>query len=103
MPTEKIEGVPNASKIMNPQDPWTTMIFGHDRRIIMGPCRNGRVFSVVCLVPDEFMNETSSNSPWTSSGSKEKLLERFCDFPAWIKEILKAAPSLGLWQLHDIN
>ncbi|CZR57793.1 related to salicylate 1-monooxygenase [Phialocephala subalpina] len=103
MPSELIEDIPETVKIINPQDPWTTMIFGHDRRIIMGPCRDGQMFSLVCLVPDEKMNEVSATDSWTSSGSKEHLLESFSDFPIWIKDKLKAAPSLGLWQLRDID
>jgi salicylate hydroxylase len=103
IPTSLITNIPEAVKVMNPSDSWTTMIFGHDRRIIMGPCRDGTVYSIVALVPDEHLHEKSTMDSWTSPGSTEKLLQSFEDFPQWIKEILKATPSLGLWQLRDID
>jgi salicylate hydroxylase len=57
------------------------MVMGHDRRVIMGSCRDGQLFSMVCLIPDEFMNEKSATDSWTSEGSTEKLLQRFLSFP----------------------
>lgn len=87
-----------------PQDEWTSMVVGYDRRIIMGPCRNGTMFSIVALVPDQHMHEKVADTrSWTSSGSLEHLLESFEVFPEWVKRIFRAAPSLGLWQLRDLD
>jgi hypothetical protein len=63
------------------------MIMGHDRRIIMGPAWNRKVFGIVGLVPDEFMNEDASKKSWTTDCRWTKLLETFSVFPDWVKGI----------------
>ncbi|KAK7959722.1 uncharacterized protein PG986_004576 [Apiospora aurea] len=81
----------------------TTMIMGHDKRVIMGPGRGGKVFGVVALVPDEKMHEASSTASWVEAGSREKLMESYADFPAWLREIFARGPDIALWQLRDID
>jgi salicylate hydroxylase len=103
LPTSQLMEGSEISSFIDLKAPWTSMIMGHDRRVIMGPCRDGEMFSMVCLVPDEFMNEKSTTDSWTSEGSTEKLLQSFENFPEWLKELFRAAPSLGLWQLRDIQ
>ena len=103
VPTSQLMENPQISSVIDLKKPWTSMVIGHDRRVIMGPCRDGKLFSMACLVPDEFMNEKSATNSWTSEGSTEKLLQSFDSFPEWLKEIFRSAPSLGLWQLRDIS
>ncbi|KIW88823.1 uncharacterized protein Z519_10307 [Cladophialophora bantiana CBS 173.52] len=91
------------SQIIDPRKPYTTMVLGPDRRMIMGPARNGSVYSIVAMVPDEQMVESSSNSSWVTRGDLNKLLETFADFPDWAKEPLQLAKETGLWQLRDID
>lgn len=43
---------PEFCGIVKPRASYTTMMMGHDRRLIMGPARGGEVYSVVALVPD---------------------------------------------------
>jgi salicylate hydroxylase len=50
----------------------------------------------------EFMHEDSSKSSWTTAGSMKDLLESFNEFPEYVKQIFRASPSLGLWQLRDL-
>jgi salicylate hydroxylase len=40
------------TKFLDPRDSCTTMVMGHDCRLIMGPARNGEVYSIVAMVPD---------------------------------------------------
>ena len=47
-----IENIPELQQIMDFENPYTTIIVGHDRRILMGPARNGEVLTLVALVPD---------------------------------------------------
>jgi salicylate hydroxylase len=102
--TATLEKCAAFTSVINPRQPVTTMVLGHDRRIIMGPGRDGDLYGVVALVPDEFMHEKSSTQSWTSAGSKEKLLESFSEFPSWIKELLNVSQEApGLWQLRDID
>ncbi|RMJ16516.1 hypothetical protein CDV36_003826 [Fusarium kuroshium] len=102
IPIEKLEGASTPEKLLNSHDPYTTMIMGHDRRVIMGPGRGGKLYGIVALVPDEKLCEKSSDS-WVSPGSIEKLLEAYSDFPAWLHDIFRASPDIALWQLRDID
>jgi salicylate hydroxylase len=102
--TEELEKCAAFTSVLNPREPVTTMVMGHDRRIVMGPGRGGDLYGVVAIIPDEFMHEQSSTQSWTSAGSKEKLLESFSEFPTWIKEILKVSKEDPvLYQLRDID
>ncbi|KAF4549099.1 FAD-binding domain-containing protein 1 [Elsinoe fawcettii] len=87
----------------DPSAPVTTMMMAHDRRVIMAPARGSSVFGLVCLVPDEKMNEDSYSNSWTTPSSVSEVLEQYKDFPAWLKEILKCADDVALWQLRDID
>ncbi|OAL06969.1 FAD binding domain-containing protein [Phaeosphaeriaceae sp. SRC1lsM3a] len=92
-----------ASRIA-PEDPYTSMIMAHDCRLIMGPARQGTLYSVVGLVPDERMNENpDSAQSWVTEGDRDKMLETFKDFPSWSRDMLQLAESIGLWQLRDID
>jgi salicylate hydroxylase len=84
-------------------EPVTTMIVGHDRRIIMGPGRGGRVLGIVALVPDEHLKEGANRDSWTTEGSMTALLDAYQEFPQWIREIFQCSEDLALWQLHDID
>ncbi|CAD0095558.1 unnamed protein product [Aureobasidium vineae] len=87
----------------DPKRQATTLMMGHDRRVIMGPARNGDLLGLVGMVPDEHMHETSNANSWTTPGSLSKLLETYNDFPQWIKDIFAQAPDIALWQLRDID
>ena len=65
------------------------MIFGYDKRIVMGPERNGALYGVVALVPDKDLREDSKGNSWTSQGSVEDLLESVQEFPEPMREILR--------------
>lgn len=85
-------------------NPVTAMVIGHDCRVIMGPCRQSTLLSIVGLVPDAKMHEQSTSDSWTEQGSLEDLLESFAEFPEWIKETFKQADEggIGLWQIRDL-
>lgn len=95
---------PQFAANINPEEPYTSMIVAHDCRLIMGPARDGELFSVVGLVPDERMNEDpDSAQSWVTKGDPDKMLETFKNFPEWTKAMLQQAKSIGLWQLRDID
>jgi len=80
------------------------MIMAHDCRLIMGPARDGEVYSVVGLVPDERMNEDpDSAQSWVTEGDLSKMLDTFAAFPDWTKDMFRQAESVGLWQLRDLD
>lgn len=99
---DQIAALDCPTDVFDPRKPVTTMIVGHDRRIVMGPGRNSKVFGMVALVPDEKLSEVSASDSWTSDGSLEELNDQFSEFPSWVRTIFKAAPDLALWQLRDI-
>lgn len=102
--TTDLDSCESLNAVLNPRDPVTTMVVGHDKRIIMGPGRDGTVFGIVALVPDVCMNEEFDTNSWTSDGSIEKLLESFSAFPTWIKELFQASTEApALYQLRDID
>ncbi|KAI9661854.1 MAG: hypothetical protein M1821_009093 [Bathelium mastoideum] len=90
-------------EVFDPSKPATTMIIGHDKRIVMGPGRGNKLVGIVAIVPDEQIHEDSSNSSWTSAGSVDKLIQSFADFPQWLQDILRMDPNVALWQLRDID
>jgi len=52
IPKEKLLTIPHVSAMMTDKDPWTTMLLGRDCRVVMGPCRQQSLLSIVALVPD---------------------------------------------------
>ncbi|PWY65408.1 FAD/NAD(P)-binding domain-containing protein [Aspergillus eucalypticola CBS 122712] len=96
------EEEPQFCSRINPRHSYTSMIVAHNCRLVMGPGRQGDVYAVTALVPDERMNEDSGQS-WVSEGSLVKMLETFAEFPDWVTSIFKHSPDIGLWQLRDMD
>ncbi|KAJ3941058.1 uncharacterized protein N0V96_008934 [Colletotrichum fioriniae] len=69
----------------------------------MGPARNGSIYSIVALVPDDQMQENAEGKSWTTKGSPDKLRETFDVFPKWAKAVFKNCTEVGLWQLRDLG
>ncbi|KAL4966897.1 uncharacterized protein BDV14DRAFT_198362 [Aspergillus stella-maris] len=105
IPVNELEEESDFVKIIDPRKGCTTMVVGRDRRLIMGPARNGSIYGIVALVPDENMNEDAANTGWTTSGDHDKMMKTFSDFPAWAQKPLQLAKDtrLGLWQLRDLD
>lgn len=96
--------VPQFTARINPREPYTSMVMAYDCRLIMGPARNGELYSIVGLVPDEKMNEDpDSAQSWVTKGDLNKMLETFAAFPDWAKDMFRQAESIGLWQLRDLD
>ena len=102
IPTEELKNLAVEKEVFDPQRGITSMIVGHNTRIVMGPGRGKKMFGMVALVPDEKMNELTPGDSWTAEGSRESLRQSFADFPPWVHSIFDAAPEIALWQLRDI-
>ncbi|KAJ9118361.1 hypothetical protein QFC24_006189 [Naganishia onofrii] len=89
IPKEQLLTIPHVSAMMTDEYPWSTMLLGRDCRVVMGPCRNQELLSIVALVPD-------TSSSWTAQGSLEDLLKSFDDFPPWIKDTFKNVCSQSM-------
>lgn len=105
MPSQVLEQrVPHFTTKINPRESFTSMIMAHDCRMIMGPARQGELYSIVGLVPDENMNEDpNSAQSWVTKGDLNKMLDTYAAFPEWTKDMFRQAQSIGLWQLRDID
>jgi salicylate hydroxylase len=105
IPTERLEReTPEFCSKMDPSQPFTSMMMAHNCRLIMGPAREGSMYSIVALVPDDRINEDAdSKQSWVSTGDLNRMLETFKDFPEWMKDVFKQTDDLGLWQLRDID
>ncbi|KAL4812251.1 hypothetical protein BDW67DRAFT_193742 [Aspergillus spinulosporus] len=102
---EDLQRETDVAKVIDPRRGCTTMVIGRDRRLIMGPTRGGKIYSIVALVPDENMNEDSTRTSWTTKGDHDKMMRSFADFPDWAQKplLLAKSSSLGLWQLRDLD
>ena len=103
IPTSSLLERSDFTSVIDPLKSYTTMVIGHDKRLIMGPARNSSIYSIVAMVPDETLNEDSTSTSWTTPGNLSRMLETFADFPEWAKAPLKLAKEAGLWQLRDLD
>ncbi|KAF7596865.1 hypothetical protein BBP40_011910 [Aspergillus hancockii] len=103
VPTDVLLAEPDFMQVIDPRRCRTTMVVGHDARLVMGPARNGSVYGIVALVPDERMHEASTFTSWTTKGDRKKMLDTFSNFPEWARKPLLAAKEVGLWQLRDLD
>lgn len=102
------ENAPEFCSKIKPREPYTSMMVAHSCRIIMGSARQGELFSLVGLVPDERMKEDpGQHQSWVSKGDVNQMLETYKDFPEWMKEVFRQGfrpeYDLGLWQLRDLD
>lgn len=103
LPAESLAGLDVPKNVLDLTKAVTTMVVGHDRRVIMGPGRGGKVFGMVALVPDEDMREEADGDSWVAPGSVPALLEAFTGFPGWMLDLFRRAPDVALWQLRDLD
>ncbi|EIT74939.1 hypothetical protein BDV35DRAFT_402348 [Aspergillus flavus] len=103
IPTDELLKETDFMQVLDPRICRTAMVIGQDRRLVMGPARNGSVYGVVALVPDERMNESSKDTSWNTKGDRNKMLDTFSNFPKWAQRPLLSAKEVGLWQLRDLD
>lgn len=99
--TSALEEEKDFCDIIAPRQAFTAMIMGYDRRMIMGPARNGEVYSMVAMVPDK--NADLELNSWTTKADIDELRHAFDIFPEWSKAPFKHCQDIGLWQLRDID
>ncbi|KAF8865696.1 FAD/NAD(P)-binding domain-containing protein [Acephala macrosclerotiorum] len=77
------------------------MVHGHERRLVMYPCRDNTELNFIEMIPDYESGATEGD--WNQTGSKEVLLKFFDGFSDGTKALLEKAPpdAVKLWQLLD--
>ncbi|KAG5794257.1 hypothetical protein H9Q69_006718 [Fusarium xylarioides] len=78
--------------------------YAADRRIVMYPCDDNKMFNFVCIHPRE-ESDPGSKEDWNNETSMSVLLGVYKDFdPALLKLLSKASPeSLKAWELLDMD
>ncbi|EWY94922.1 salicylate hydroxylase [Fusarium oxysporum NRRL 32931] len=78
--------------------------YAADRRIVMYPCDDNKMFNFVCIHPRE-ESDPGSKENWNNETSMSVLLNVYKDFdPALLKLLSKASPeSLKAWELLDMD
>ncbi|KAK7518405.1 uncharacterized protein IWZ02DRAFT_317869 [Phyllosticta citriasiana] len=102
IPIKKLQGSDFARKI-NPAEPFTSMMMGYDRRLVMGPCRGTEDYAIVALVPDKTLDVDTSQTTWNTEASLDEIEKAFDVFPPWVTSIFQHSPAIGLWQLRDLD
>ncbi|KAJ4339566.1 hypothetical protein N0V95_007756 [Ascochyta clinopodiicola] len=98
VPTEKAMRSPLAKGLINRVGLQSLNAFvAEDRRIILYPCRSGKLLNVAAMYTggDEEVEESS----WLNSGSKSDLLEKFKGFSPELQELCNLAEDVKLWSL----
>ncbi|KAM0558078.1 hypothetical protein ACHAPJ_005245 [Fusarium lateritium] len=78
--------------------------YGADRRVVMYPCDDNKMFNFVCIHPRE-ESDAGSTEDWSTDANMPILLKVYRDFdPALLKLLGKAKPdSLKVWELLDME
>ncbi|KAM0208880.1 hypothetical protein ACHAPQ_009949 [Fusarium lateritium] len=78
--------------------------YGSDRRVVMYPCDDNKMFNFVCIHPREESNPGSTED-WSTDANMPILLKVYQNFdPALLKLLGKANPdSLKVWELLDMG
>lgn len=102
IPTEKVKHNPTTSSLLDRITLQSTSVFSSDRcRLIMYPCRSGRLLNFGAFVPER--QRQVGESSWLDSGSHTDLMNEFQDFCPEIREICRMAEDLKVWSLETRN
>ncbi|KAL5337705.1 FAD/NAD(P)-binding domain-containing protein [Aspergillus crustosus] len=70
-----------------------------DRRLVVYPCREGRLLNVAGIHPSEISGSDVKDASWLSGGSLEELIEVYQDFSPELQAMCRKAEDLKLWSL----
>ncbi|KAH7112975.1 monooxygenase [Dactylonectria estremocensis] len=70
----------------------------YDRRLVIYPCRRGKLLNIVAMHPAED-SSLESESSWLAGGKIEDLLNTYSEFSPDIIEMCSLAEDLKLWSL----
>ncbi|KAJ4347657.1 hypothetical protein N0V95_005230 [Ascochyta clinopodiicola] len=98
VPTEKAECNPLTKTLIDRVGLKSTNAFFSDHhRIVMYPCRSGKLLNIAAICPEG--NQKVEESTWLNSGSKEDLMREFEGFSAELREMCSLAEDVKLWSL----
>jgi salicylate hydroxylase len=69
-----------------------------DRRLVLYPCREGKLLNVVAMHPSS-QNPSAAESSWLAGGNLEDLLLTYSSFCEPLLEVCRMAEDLKLWSL----
>jgi salicylate hydroxylase len=98
VPTDKAERSPLAKALIDRVGLRSlNAFFSETHRIIMYPCRSGRLLNLALICPEGDM--AVEESSWLSSGSKYELIKQVEDFSSELREMCSLAEDVKLWSL----
>ncbi|KAM0272552.1 hypothetical protein ACHAQH_008688 [Verticillium albo-atrum] len=120
IPRSALQRNPGCQKFVD-QEGYMTIWFGDDRRLVMYPTSNNTTMNFVTIHPSELTSSQGkgiialyhnilreSHRPftgWSRTGSKERLLDVYSEFPSAVLVILQEVDEseLKVWTLLDMD
>jgi salicylate hydroxylase len=97
VPTKKAAGNPLAKSLIDRVGLESVNAFvAEDRRIILYPCRSGKLLNIAAMCPGD---GEAGESSWLNEGSKSALLKEFEEFSPELRELCDLAEDVKLWSL----
>lgn len=98
VPTEKAERSPLAKGLIDRVGLKSlNAFFSETHRIIMYPCRSGKLLNFAAMCPEG--NQAVEESSWLNSGNKDDLMKEFEGFSSELREMCSLAEDVKLWSL----
>ncbi|KAI8649947.1 FAD-binding-3 domain-containing protein [Fusarium sp. Ph1] len=99
VPIEKINSNPLTGPFFAKLGPDCQHVFTtYDRRLVVYPCRYGKLLNIVAMHPSENAG-LESDSSWLAGGKLVDLLKTYAEFSPEIVEMCSLAEDLKLWSL----
>ncbi|KAB2571133.1 Salicylate hydroxylase [Lasiodiplodia theobromae] len=75
---------------------------GSGRVVAVYPCRDYEYINVTCAFRTRHSKDDTVAS-WWAEGDRDEMVDIFHDFPEHVVKLLRAAPSVNLWELQDLE
>ncbi|KAI0203615.1 FAD binding domain protein [Astrocystis sublimbata] len=72
------------------------------RLVVLYPLRDGDWMNMAWIFPTQTERESTTNS-WFADGDRDEILTIFHDFGYELKELLRVATEVKLWELQDLE
>ncbi|RDW74559.1 uncharacterized protein DSM5745_07221 [Aspergillus mulundensis] len=100
VPVEKMQDNPLTAKLLAKINLNGVHVFAtRDRRLVMYPCRKGKLLNVAGIYPSTSETDTPGDAAWHNAGSVDQLLETFSGFSEELREMCRLAEDVKLWSL----
>ncbi|KAL4900723.1 hypothetical protein BDW74DRAFT_170681 [Aspergillus multicolor] len=100
VPVEKMQDNPLTAKLLAKINLNGVHVFAtQDRRLVMYPCRKGKLLNVAGIYPSTSETDTPGDAAWHNAGSVDQLLDTFSGFSEELQAMCRLAEDVKLWSL----